>query len=96
MTPECLTASEWNNLASLLNTIWLFAPSLIAFALSLLLAHAIIPSLVTSGDLPPAMTRARPLLYLTSLAAFALAFYMAARIIDQGPAIEAIFPRFLI
>lgn len=46
--------------------LWCFVGSMIMFAGNLLLAHGIIPSLVSSRDLPMRYARLRPILFAVS------------------------------
>lgn len=96
MTPESIGPAEWNSLTSLLFTLWLFALATIVFTLSFLLAHAIVPSLGITGQLPSGAARLRPVLYLVALASFGLDVWLALRLGSQLGIINLIYPRFLI
>ena len=64
MDPEFITTSHWAGISTTLRFLWLYWLFMIGFASNMLLAHAIIPSLISSGQLPEAIGRVRPMLYL--------------------------------
>ena len=55
MDPSRLTFVNWSDTSVILIFIWLFVISVIAFASAMLLAHAVIPSLLESGHVPEGM-----------------------------------------
>lgn len=63
MDPEFILSGTWLELAQLLVRMWVFVLLQVVFAFAFLLAHAIIPSLIDTGHLPPATNRIRPILY---------------------------------
>ncbi|MSQ40481.1 MAG: hypothetical protein EXR55_02235 [Dehalococcoidia bacterium] len=81
MDPNFITSDLWRSLTSNLMLLWGFAGSVILFAGSLLLAIAVIPSLVGSGHLPstppgPAKM-VRPLFFFLALVGAAgVAFFL--------------------
>lgn len=52
-----LTAADWVRLSELVAHLWFFAAALIVTGLTYMLAHAMIPSLMDTGDLPAAVAR---------------------------------------
>ncbi|MCX6024083.1 MAG: hypothetical protein NTZ05_20600, partial [Chloroflexi bacterium] len=69
----------------LLVDLWLFVLFMIGFAGFLMLAHAVIPSLVGTHHLPHRAANLRPFLYAISLTSFAIAitiFYNFATNLD--------------
>ena len=52
MDPEPLTKIDWTHLGTALHFVWLFVISVVGFASMMLLAHAVIPSLLNSGHIP--------------------------------------------
>jgi len=60
-----LTADDWVRLSELVAHLWFFALALVATGLTYMLAHAMLPSLMDTGDLPVAEAkRMRAPLYL--------------------------------
>ena len=52
MDPKALTSTDWNNIHLFLKWFWIYFPLVIAFAVTMLTAHALIPSAVATGHLP--------------------------------------------
>ncbi|MBM4435741.1 MAG: hypothetical protein FJ029_00605 [Actinobacteria bacterium] len=52
-----LTHQDWVALSEIIAHIWVFAAALVLTGLSYMLAHAMIPSLVETGDVPPGIGR---------------------------------------
>lgn len=96
MNPDFVAASDWGALSSLISNLWVFVFSVAVFAFSLLLGHAIIPSLVATGHLPGGAERIRPFLYILSLAALAGAYLFARDALVLSRVILDIYPRLLI
>ena len=57
----------------MLRFLWVYVLLIIAFAFNFLFAHAVIPSLASTGQLPPRVTKLRPLLYMAAFGALGLA-----------------------
>ena len=57
--PKALTGVNWHDLHVWLQWLWIYLPLVVTFALTVLIAHAIIPSLVTTGHLPATASRLR-------------------------------------
>ena len=57
--PKALTSVEWNNIHLFLQWFWIYLPIVTTFAITMLTAHAIIPSLVITGHLPESTQRLR-------------------------------------
>ncbi|MBI4297711.1 MAG: hypothetical protein HY676_04190 [Chloroflexi bacterium] len=51
MDPQPLVAQTWDKLSEIVYFLWFFLAAMSAFGGSFLLAHAIIPSLVTTGHI---------------------------------------------
>lgn len=96
LTPESIGPAQWNSLTALLLTLWLFALATTVFSLSLLLAHAVVPSLDITGQLPSRAGRLRPVLYVVALAALGIDVWLALRLGGQLGIIKLIYPKFLI
>ena len=94
--PAFLTTEHWNGLANLLYSWWFYILTIVAFGLTFLLAHAIIPSLVTTKDIRADAQRIRPLLYIGALLFLGLAGFFLASIVDLARVIETFYSRWLI
>ena len=74
--PNALTSAEWTNIHNFLKWFWIYLPIVIIFAITMLTAHALIPSLVITGHLPESTQRLR-----VPLTAFAALVFDAAVVI---------------
>ena len=69
MDPSFITRSDWADIGEFLLGL-LFIPGLmIVFAFSMLTAHALIPSLVTSGHIPEDFSKLRRVFYIIAFTA---------------------------
>lgn len=94
--PKALTSVEWNNIHLYLQWFWIYFPIVVTFALTLLAAHAIIPSLVNTGQLPESMQRLR-----VPLTGFAALLFVAGVVIlvlgiNATLDVRQVYNRFLI
>jgi hypothetical protein len=93
--PNVLTSADWTNIHNWLTLLWIFFPLIITFAFSMMIAHAIIPSAVMTGHLPPSASYLRiPLTIIGLLAlAAALVFFISSAFL-LPEALRIIYPRF--
>ena len=71
MDPNFVTRQDWADIGEFLLAL-LFVPGLmIVFAFSMLIAHALIPSLIKSGHIPEDLAKVRRVLYTVAFAALA-------------------------
>lgn len=73
MDPAFIDNQMWHDLSTMLRFLWVYMLFIIGFALNFLTAHAIIPSLVDSGQLPRRIAQTRPLFYLSALGILVIA-----------------------
>lgn len=73
MTPANLTTEQWQQVSTALVWFWAFLGCVVGFAASFLVGYAIIPSLVSTRDLPSRAMAARSVLL-----ALAVIFLLAA------------------
>ena len=97
MDPSRFTFVNWSDTSSILLFIWLFVISVIGFASALLLAHAVIPSLLTSGHVPEGMRslvakQRLPLYLLAILMLGVVAFWLSAAT-DAAHELRRFWPR---
>jgi len=76
MDPHPLALPIWDELDTGLIFFWLALFLMVATAVSFLLAHAIIPSLVGTRDLPQGFARLRPVFYAATIVALLLALFL--------------------
>ncbi len=96
MTPQTLGTGDWNSLTTLLLTLWLFAFVTITFAISLLLGHAVIPSLAYTRQLPRLVRFLRPIFYVVAAIALGIDVFIVLQLGGQLGILQNIYPRFLI
>ena len=94
--PKALTAVDWQNIHLLLRWLWIYLPLIATGAVTLVIAHAFIPSLVITGHLPEPALKAR-----IPLTAFAVLILAAAAVIiglavNQTLTVENFWNRYLI
>ena len=94
--PKALTSVEWNNIHQFLQWFWIYFPIVVTFAITMLIAHALIPSLVITGHLPESTQRLR--VPLTGFAALVFAAGVVILVLGINAALDVrqIWPRFLI
>lgn len=100
MDPSFITTLDWSQIGALLKFLWGYLVFIVALAGSLLLAHAVLPSLRNSGHLSAEMLqltrKARPLLYLLGLLALALAAVFMASVVAKADVLEQLYARWWI
>ena len=74
--PKALTSANWNDIHVWLSWFWIYVPLVLTFALTMLTAHAVIPSLIITGHLPASASRWR-----APLSGFAFLVFVAAVVI---------------
>ena len=94
--PRALTSVEWNNIHMFLQWLWIYFPLVVTFGLTLLTAHAVIPSLVNTGQLPESAQKLRiPLTGVAGLL-FVVAVVILILGINAQLDVRAIYDRLLI
>lgn len=97
MDPNLLGYDQWVELNQALTALVLFTALAIAAAMAFLLGHAIIPSLVASGDLARPLGALRWLVYPMSAVSLALAILaLAVALSGAISVLQAFYPRFAI
>ena len=94
--PKALTSVEWENIHFFLQWFWIYLPIVITFAITMLTAHAIIPSLVNTGQLPESTQRLR--LPLTGFAALVFVAGVVILVFGINATLDVrqVYDRFLI
>ena len=96
MDPEFLTHADWSGLGGLLRFLWFFSASVVAFALNMLLAQAIVPSLVASNHLPQGMLRVRRMFLAVAMSALVLAVIMLVIVVMRLSVIAGFYEKWWI
>lgn len=91
--PQSLTSADWDQIQTTLVYLWLLWLSVIAMALSLLVAHAIIPSLVTTGHIGQRVERVRPLFYGAAAVAAAIALFAFYGFVTESEVLRTIYTK---
>ncbi len=81
MDPAFVTNEIWHDISGMLRFLWIYVLFIIGFALNLLIAHAVIPSLVGTGHIPVKLAKLRPVFYLASAGLLVVA--LAALVISM-------------
>ena len=81
--PKALSAADWQNIQILLQWHWIYLPLIAIGAVTLVIAHAFIPSLVITGHLDESALRARPVMTVFAVLVLAAAAVILALAINQ-------------
>ena len=71
--PSFISDVSWAEIGNWLHALWIFFLLILVFGFSFLVAHAVIPSLVATGDLPQRFMKMRRLAYGLALVTFVVA-----------------------
>ncbi|MCS7052024.1 MAG: hypothetical protein NZL87_10440, partial [Thermomicrobium sp.] len=82
MTPANVTAEQWQQIQHTLVWFWAFLGLIVAFAANMLVAYAIIPSLISTRDLPAKVGAIRPVLFALAAVFFLAALYAFVNIVN--------------
>ena len=95
--PDAINAVDWLEIGKWLTRIWLYFFCVVGFSFTFLTAHALIPSLVSTGHIPKELgDRLRPPMYATATLILAgVGFFLALTVIKSHH-IENIYDRFWI
>ena len=92
--PSFITALDWQRVGGLLLPLWWLFASVAAFAHTVLLAYAIVPSLGFTRELPASAIRIeKPPLYGAALFFLALAVFSVAVFINRLDILKEIFDK---
>ena len=97
LDPRQPNLAQWTELYRSINFLFLVVAFAVTGALSFLLAHAVIPSLIDSHEAPFEINRFRRFLYPIFFISFVFAIFSLARSMSIAvPVLQEIFPRFAI
>ena len=94
--PIAIGSLEWRELGSLLHNLWFYLLLIASFAVTMLTAHAIIPSLISTGHLPKSAGLLRFSLTITALVFLAFALIVLSMAVNLAYVLESIYDRFWI
>jgi hypothetical protein len=97
MDPQYLYQQQWETIGTLLPHLALFVALMVNMAISFLMAHAVIPSLAMTREIPVDVDKLRRILYPISALSFILgAFTLGRAIYLIAVALQYFYPRFAI
>ncbi|MBI4493541.1 MAG: hypothetical protein HY690_12195 [Chloroflexi bacterium] len=97
MDPQLIGPEQWDHIGRALANLVIFVGLAVNGALALLLAHAVIPSLVTTQDAPREALALRWVLYPVFVASLVLTLYALGRALYLAVVvIQSIYPRFAV
>jgi hypothetical protein len=96
MDPKALTTTDWHNIHLFLQWFWIYFPLVAAFAITMLTAHALIPSAVSTGHLPASVSRLKIPLTFFALLIAALAIVILILGINETLDVRNFWSRLLI
>ena len=94
--PKTLTAANWQDIHIWLQFFWIYFPLIVTFAVTILTAHAIIPSLINSKHAPESLTRLRTPLTGFAFLVLAAAVVMMVMVIINTLNVAKFWDRWLI
>lgn len=96
MDPTPITSAQWTEIGLMLTNLWIVVAFVFSAAATLLLAHAIIPSLVITSHLPQSFSKLRVVFYSFGfLSILAGAFFMW-KVIGYSDVISTFWPEYWI
>jgi len=93
MTPAVVTAEQWHQIHQTLIWFWAFLGCIVVFAANMLVAYAIIPSLVSTRDLPAKVAAIRPVLFALAAIFLIAAVFAFVNIVNGIQVLYEIWPQ---
>jgi hypothetical protein len=95
--PDAMNSVDWLEIGKWLTRIWVYFFCIVGFAFTLLTAHALIPSLVSTGHIPKELAdRVRPPMYATAVVLLAAIGFFLALTVGKAHHIENFYDRWWI
>ena len=94
--PSAIGSFEWSEIGKLLHNLWFYLALIFTFAIIMLTALAIIPSLVSTRHLPASANLMRFSLVLSGLGTLGLAAMLLFYTVDVARVIEIFYDRYWI
>ena len=79
-----MNAADWLEIGKWLTRLWVYFLCIVGFGFTFLAAHAIIPSLVSSGHLSQSALKLRPPMYATAFLLFAAAVVFMGLTVEKS------------
>jgi hypothetical protein len=96
MDPAYLTTDIWHDLSIALRFIWLYVFLILGFITNFLIAHAVIPSLASTHQIPQSIVKLRALIYLLAFGALATAVIVFILMLLSLDVMGRVLPRWWI
>ncbi len=94
--PIAIGSLEWRELGALLHNLWFYLLLIATFAVTMLTAHAVIPSLISTGHLPRSAGLLRFSLTIAAMVILAFALTVLSLAVNLAYVIERFYDRFWI
>ncbi len=94
--PRFITSSDWFNVARLVQYLWIVVIINICVAFFMLLAHAVIPSLIATAEIPRGVRAMRPVFTIIAMAAFAGTVFVLLNWLGTLGVLYSIYPHRLV
>ena len=94
--PAAVNSVLWSEIGNWLHWLWAYFFAIVILSGTFLTAHAIIPSLVASGHLPPRFQRLRAPMYAGVLILVAVAMLFLTWTVNNSYLLEDLYNRFWI
>ena len=96
MDPQYITGDTWREIGGWLKFLWLFLLFSITFGFNMLMAHAIIPSLIITGHIPESLNRFRRFFYYGAMGALGGVAFALFKFFSGAGILENVWDRFWI
>jgi hypothetical protein len=93
MDPVFIDNDIWHKISTMLRFLWVYMAVIIGFAFNFLVAHAFIPSLAGSGQLPLGIAKLRPVFYMAAAGFLVVAITFFALTVSRVDVITDIWNR---
>ncbi len=94
--PAAINASSWSDIGNWLHWLWAYFFCIVIIAFTFITAHAVIPSLVSSGQLPEQFMKLRRPMYAAVVVMIALAMLFLTWTVGNSKLLEIVYNRFWI
>ena len=96
MAPTPITSAQWAQIGLMLTNLWIVVAFVFSASATLLLAHAIIPSLVITAHLPESFSRLRVVFYLLGFLSILAGSFFMWNVIGYSEVISTFYPDYWI
>ena len=92
--PVALQTENWRDISVWLTFFWIYVPVVFTFAVTILTAHAVIPSLIRTGHIPKGANKARIPMTVFAALLFGVGVYLMINIVIAAQAVEKFYDRY--